>query len=220
VPPIVAGQAVETPVWERTRRTLRARENLAQVSKSQGPRSPRQQNSGPVWRPLRQRGSSSAVPRSQTVHSVLPSLTVIFDPTHPPLRLPEPSSVQRVECAFDGAEAHALLFQPDGVTENAFDQVGVGGGFVAGQQFQVSVHGFGFLGPVRLVGQQHRAIHQHGAGVGVPAAQLVEDGEAVGVDISPVGQVLVGEPGQLVQSRQGVATAEDDDGPSGGGNAR
>ena len=38
MPPIVAGPAVETPVWERMRRTLRALENLAQVSKSQGPR--------------------------------------------------------------------------------------------------------------------------------------------------------------------------------------
>ena len=38
VPPIVAGQAVEPPVWERTKRTLPSPGNLAQVSISQRPR--------------------------------------------------------------------------------------------------------------------------------------------------------------------------------------
>ncbi len=38
VPPIVAGQAVETPVWERTKRALPSPGNLAQVSISQRPR--------------------------------------------------------------------------------------------------------------------------------------------------------------------------------------
>ena len=38
VPPIVAGQAVKTPVWERTKRTLPSPGNLAQVSVFQRPR--------------------------------------------------------------------------------------------------------------------------------------------------------------------------------------
>ena len=41
VPPIVAGQAVEPPVWERTKRTLPSPGNLAQVSISQRPRGAR-----------------------------------------------------------------------------------------------------------------------------------------------------------------------------------
>src|SRR5205085_11196436 len=74
---------------------------------------------------------------------------------------------------------------------------------------------FGLLRPVGFVGQQRRAIHQYGAGMGVAATQPVEDGEAVGVDVPPINQAFAGEPGQPVQSWYGVAAAEDDDGSFG-----
>ena len=67
--------------------------------------------------------------------------------------------------------------------------------------------------PLVAMGEQGGLVHQDGPGVGEAATHPAEDGEAVGVDVSPVDDVQAGEPGQRAELPGGVAAAVDDDGP-------
>ncbi len=71
----------------------------------------------------------------------------------------------------------------------------------------------GLLAPVRAMGQQRFAVHEERDNVRKEAAQLVKDGEAVGVDIAPIVQATLMQPGGACQCLPTVAGAEDNDGP-------
>jgi hypothetical protein len=49
------------------------------------------------------------------------------------------------------------------------------------------------------VSQQRGLVHQHGPNVREPLSQPVQDREPVRVDVTPVDQVKVGQPAELLQ---------------------
>lgn len=68
--------------------------------------------------------------------------------------------------------------------------------------------GFGL--PVVAVGEEGCSIHEEGGGVGEVFAELVEDGEAMRVDVAPVVEFAGLEPVDAGEVPEAVACAEDD----------
>src|SRR5690606_41900927 len=77
---------------------------------------------------------------------------------------------------------------------------------------QVVARRVGLLTPVQAVGKERLAVHEEGSRAGKVAAQLVEDGESVGVDVTPVVQLASMQPRGARQRLPTVARAEDRDG--------
>jgi hypothetical protein len=116
------------------------------------------------------------------------------------------------EGLLDGGEADAFLLQADGRAQGAIQQIAVELRFLGIQEIQAGGRRTRLDHPLAAVGQQRCAVHQHRAGVSEPAPQPVEDHEAVGVDVAPVDQVQIGEPGERFEHVHRVTPAEDDDG--------
>lgn len=68
--------------------------------------------------------------------------------------------------------------------------------------------GFGL--PVFAVGEEGFSVHEEGCSVGEVFAELVEDSEAVGVDVAPVAEFAGLEPVDAGEVPEAVACAEDD----------
>ena len=72
--------------------------------------------------------------------------------------------------------------------------------------------GLGLLAPVRAVGKQRLSVHEERRRVRKVAAQLVEDGEAMGVNVAPVVHTAFMQPSSARQRLPTVAGAKNDDG--------
>jgi len=74
--------------------------------------------------------------------------------------------------------------------------------------------------------EQRYAVHQEGLGLGEGAPELIQDGEAVGVEVAPVPEARAAEPSRVGELREAVAAAQYDgraglrqEGPSGSSSA-
>jgi len=80
------------------------------------------------------------------------------------------------------------------------------------QARQVVARRVGLLAPGQAVGEERLPVHEEGHRAGKAAPQLVEDGEAVGVDVAPVVPLASMQPPGARECFRTVARTEDDDG--------
>ena len=73
-------------------------------------------------------------------------------------------------------------------------EVVIHGRLVGRETRQVVACRVGFLAPVHTVGEQRLSVHEEGRRAREVGAQLVEDGEAVGVDVAPVVDCALRQP--------------------------
>ena len=110
------------------------------------------------------------------------------------------------------AKAHAFLFQPQPGLVAIEAEVVIHGRLVGRETRQVVACRVGFLAPVHTVGEQRLSVHEEGRRAREVGAQLVEDGEAVGVEVAPIEQLASVQPIGARQCVPAVAGAEDHDG--------
>jgi hypothetical protein len=89
----------------------------------------------------------------------------------------------------------AFLLEPDTLAETVGDEVLVGGLLLIGQAAELRCGRAGLGHPAVAVGEERFAIHEQASGLRQPRAQLIEDGEAVRVEVAPLQDVCDGEPG-------------------------
>jgi hypothetical protein len=111
---------------------------------------------------------------------------------------------------FDTAEGDALLLQPQRlVTQPAPAQVVIDASLGLVQARQLALRRLRLKRPLRLVLEQGVVVHQERLCVREPGTQLVEDGKAVGVDVTPVVQAALLQPGCPCHGFEAIAGAED-----------
>ena len=93
---------------------------------------------------------------------------------------------QRNQCGLNPSEPDSFLFQAQILAQTVVSQVIVQCAFLGVQARQVPKCLFLLPAPLGLEGQQRSSIHQQGLRMGQVGAQLIQDREAVGINVSPV----------------------------------
>ena len=119
--------------------------------------------------------------------------------------------VETVQCSFDPLESNVLLFESQILADSVISQIVEQCMLGVIEHRQIVQCLVTLLTPQRFVGHQRCPVHQQRFDLAEAVAQLIENGEAVGVDIAPIADAALGEPLGLRQRVPSVTGAEHGD---------
>ena len=100
------------------------------------------------------------------------------------------------------APADQFLFEADGWSVVVIAKRLVERGFVGGQSGRCGPRRRRLPAPCIPMSEQSRLIHQDAGHMGMHCAQLVQDPEAVSIDVAPIQDFTIPKPGRITQGRK------------------